>query len=282
MANRIKTAGLTILDTRISYFEVGSGRPVLLLHGNPGTKNDFRELAETFADDRIRFVGIDRPGHGNSDELLPETPDPWFDTAAYLEFIKRMCGGKAYVAGYSLGAFLALKIALRGPDCVAGLGLVAPFVAPRDPHESPSAIPEYSRNPLLGTILGLALPSLAGGKMRQHLQNVWAPVPIPEAVLEEEHKRYTHFEYLVSTMRDKNDMLRVLAEVQRRVSEIRCPAVAILGAKDAVCDPAAQWKVLEALPGIQRVDLPEGGHGLPFTHRQEIGEALVKHILGCP
>ncbi len=282
MANRIKTAGLTILDTRISYFEVGAGRPVVLLHGNPGTKNDFQALAETFGSDQVRFLAIDRPGHGNSDELLPETPDPWYDAIAYADFLKRVAGGKAYVVGYSLGAFCALKLALQSPDLVAGLGLVAPFVAPRDPHESPSSLPAYSRNPLLGTLMGLLLPTLAGGKIRQHLINVWSPATIPEAVLAEEHKRYTHFEALISTMRDKNDMLHLRGEVSKRLGEIRCPTLAILGGKDAVCDPAAQATVLAGIPGVQKVDLPEGGHGLPFTHTQEVGEALLAHLQAIP
>ncbi|RCK78852.1 MAG: Beta-ketoadipate enol-lactone hydrolase [Candidatus Ozemobacter sibiricus] len=282
MANRIKTAGLTILDTRISYFEVGAGRPVVLLHGNPGTKLDFQTLAETFGSDQVRFLAIDRPGHGNSDELLPETPDPWYDTKAYAEFLKRVAGGQAYVVGYSLGAFCALKLALRFPELVTGLGLIAPFVAPRDPRESPSGLPAWSRHPLLGTIMGLLLPTLAGGKVRQHLIDVWHPATIPETVLAEAHKRYTHFEALISTLRDKNDMLQVRGEVTGRLGEIRCPTLAILGGKDAICDPAAQGAVLAAIPGLRRVDLPEGGHGLPFTHTREVGEALLDHLQTIP
>lgn len=280
MGHRIQTASLSLLETRISYYEAGVGKPVLLLHGNPGSKGDFKDLAEGFASNEIRFVALDRPGHGNSEELLPETPDLWYDAVAYSEIIKKTCGGKAYLVGYSLGAFLALKVALKYPDLVTGLALVAPYVVPRDPGESPSAIPDYARNPLLGTILGMFLPMFAGGRMHKHLTDVWAPAAIPETVLEEETKRYTNFEFLLSMMRDKNDMLRLSGEVLQRLPEIRCPTLVVSGGKDAICDSQVQWETLsKGLANVKRAEIPEGGHGLPFTHVKELGAFLVSHIL---
>lgn len=279
MAFRIQTASVNLLETRISYFEVGSGQPVLMLHGNPGSKNDFKQLAEGFASSEIRLVVPDRPGHGNSEELIPETPDPWFDAQAYSEIIKKTCSGKAYLVGYSLGAFLALKVAIKYPDMVCGLGLIAPFVAPNDPSETPSALPDWAKNRLLGTALGLLMPSLAGSRMRKHLADVWLPATIPEAILDEELKHYTNFELLLSTMRDKNDMLRIFKDLHPKLPEIKCPALVILGGKDAICDTNAQWEILgKSLSRVQRADIPEGGHGLPFTHCKEVGELLVPHI----
>jgi len=279
MAFRNKTASLTVLETRISYFEVGAGKPVLMLHGNPGSKNDFLELAEGFASNDIRFVSLDRPGHGNSEELMPETPDLWYDAKAYAEIIKKTCSGKTYLVGYSLGAFLALKIALQNPEMVTGLGLISPFLAPKDASEAPSSIPDLARSPFLGTVMGIIFPMFAGGKIRRHLIDVYSPKTVSEAGLDDDVKRYTNFEFLLSTMRDKNDFIRLREEVQKRLPELKCSVLAILGGKDAICDPNSQWEVLsKGLSKVQRADIPEGGHGIPFTHSKEVGELLLPHI----
>ena len=126
----VKTASVTIDDNRLSYWEAGEGRPLAMLHGNPGTKDDFLKVADGLVKQGWRCLSFDRPGHGNSEEALGDSPDPWIDADILGQAIKKIAQGPAILVGYSLGSFTALKVALKHPDAVSGLALISPFLQP--------------------------------------------------------------------------------------------------------------------------------------------------------
>lgn len=66
MAFREMNSFVNILDTRISFSEIGAGESYLALHGNPGSRKDFSGMCENFNKENCRLVIIDRPGHGSS------------------------------------------------------------------------------------------------------------------------------------------------------------------------------------------------------------------------
>ncbi|MBF0500172.1 MAG: alpha/beta hydrolase [Candidatus Riflebacteria bacterium] len=274
-----RTASITLFDTRLSYLEVGDGKPVLLLHGNPGGKAEFKPFAESLATaGAFRIFVFDRPGHGNSEELLPETPDAWIDAEAFSEAIRKLCGGKAYVIGYSLGAFTALKIAIRHPELISGLGLIAPFVVPPDPGEQPSRIPSLARGAVLGTILGIAMPMFAPGKVRSHVTRVYEPDKAPEEFIDDRVNEYGRFEHMMATMQDKNDMLQLLKDVHEKMKDIRLPVMAVSGTRDAICDANAQLEKIGITGSCEKTLIENAGHALPFTHTAQIVELLKAHI----
>ena len=278
MPKPARTSALTLHDTRISLMEQGAGTPVFFLHGNPGSKEDAAGLFEILADKECHCLAVDRPGHANSQELIPETPDPWLDVDVYAQVIAQKQSAGAFVIGYSLGGFLALKLALKHPDKVNGIGLIAPFVAPTDPNEAPSRIPGLATSPFFGTILGLLLPSLSSGKVQAHLARVYRPAVIPEETLERELNRYTRFESLIAMMTDKNTMLELRQEVMGRLGEIKCPVAAISGAQDEVCSTDRQMEALSGLPQFDKKILEQAGHGLPFTHAADVAEFLFPRL----
>ncbi len=274
-----RSGSVTIDDNRFSYWEAGSGKPVMMLHGNPGTKNDFKFLAEKLSGSGWRCIAIDRPGHGNSEEALGDAPDPWLDATLLAQAARKLAGGPTLWIGYSLGAFTCLKVALKDPEVVNGLGLISPFIQPRDPNESPSAIPGMAKGYFLRSFFGIVMPFLAQSKLRQHLQRVWEPAEIPSLTLEDELRQYTVFETLLATMNDKNDLLKLLKEVQGKLDAISCPVLAVTGDKDAVCDSTEQLRILsEKIPRAKSVKIAAGGHGLPFTHADQVFQSLIQEF----
>ncbi len=270
-----QTGAVNIKDSRISFIEIGKGEPILFLHGNPGTKRDFQEVSKNLAKEGYKCFCLDRPGHMNSEELIPETPDNWLDADVFAEFIDKKCSGKAILVGYSLGSFLASKVAIKYPEKVKKLVFVCPFVTPNDKNETPSSIPQLSKNPLLGTILGILLPLLSPPKMKKHLQNVFHPEEVSEEFLEAYLPRYTRFESLLATISDKNSMLEILSEVHEKLAQIECNTIVISGLKDSVCSAEEQNQLLkENLKNVKIVEIEDGGHGLPFTHAEKIAELI--------
>ncbi len=113
-----KGAFFKVNGVRLYYVEAGEGTPVILVHGlacdhvaNWMLPRVFQRLSK-----RYRVIALDSRGHGKSDKL--------YDPAQYgLELVDDVVRlmdhlgiAKAHVVGYSLGGFIALKLALRHPE----------------------------------------------------------------------------------------------------------------------------------------------------------------------
>jgi pimeloyl-ACP methyl ester carboxylesterase len=110
---------------RLRYFVAGDGEPpVVLLHGLGGAAANWVELAPALAE-RHRVLAPDLPGHAGS-AALPAVPTlgALADRVALLAAREGL--EPAVVFGHSLGGTVAVQLALRHPERVAGLLLAAP------------------------------------------------------------------------------------------------------------------------------------------------------------
>ena len=109
---------------RIFYKTLGSGMPLLLLHGGPGADHsDFLPALEPAG--RCRLVLIDERGSGRSERLK----DPRGYTLNHMVqdiervYIKHLRIRQFIVLGHSFGGILAQAYAVRHPGRVLGLVL---------------------------------------------------------------------------------------------------------------------------------------------------------------
>jgi len=104
----------------------GSGVPLLLLHGFMGRGSGWSAHATVFAR-HFRVIVVDLPGHGRSgipgDPARASIERSADDLAAIL---RRSDASPACVLGYSLGARLALRLAIAHPSVVSRLVLESP------------------------------------------------------------------------------------------------------------------------------------------------------------
>ncbi|MBA3657985.1 MAG: alpha/beta fold hydrolase [Gemmatimonadales bacterium] len=122
--------GITIYEER-----VGSGPPVVVLHGGPGASHDYlRPGFDTLAD-RHTLIFYDQRGGGRS-PVPREVPVGWTEQVADLEALRETWAlERLTIAGYSWGGLLALLYALEHSDRVARLALVSPAPAWRAARE---------------------------------------------------------------------------------------------------------------------------------------------------
>lgn len=103
------------------YFEIyGSGRPLVLLHGNLSTiGTSFGNMLPALAAAR-RVIAVEQQGHGHTMDIdRPFSIGQWAeDTSALLNHLKIE---QADFFGYSSGGAVALEIALRSPALVRKL-----------------------------------------------------------------------------------------------------------------------------------------------------------------
>jgi 2-succinyl-6-hydroxy-2,4-cyclohexadiene-1-carboxylate synthase len=104
----------------------GRGPRLVLVHGFTQTGRSWGPLAAALARHR-EVVRVDAPGHGRSAA----------DTVDMVEGARLLgvAGGPALYLGYSMGARLALHLALARPDLVHALVLVSGTAGIEDPTE---------------------------------------------------------------------------------------------------------------------------------------------------
>ena len=113
----------------------GVGVPLLLLHGFTGRGSGWSAHATAFAR-RFRVIVVDLPGHGRSG--TPRDPrrasiERSADDLALI--LHQVSVAPAHVLGYSLGARIALRLAVAHPGSVRRLILESPSAGIADPTE---------------------------------------------------------------------------------------------------------------------------------------------------
>jgi len=119
----------------------GSGPALLLLHGFTGSGRSWEGgLAEAAIDSGFRVIAPDLPGHGGTAWRAGGAGSPDEPSRAAIERVAddlmellRVLGhDREHVVGYSMGARVALRLAISHPDCVRSLVLEAPSAGIED------------------------------------------------------------------------------------------------------------------------------------------------------
>jgi pimeloyl-ACP methyl ester carboxylesterase len=127
-------ACVRVAGADVRYWAWGAGEPALVLvHGGAAHAGWWEPVVERLARSR-RVVALDLTGHGDSDWRETYPVETWADEVAAV--IDAAAGGRAVVAGHSMGGRVAPIAALRHPDRVAAL-VIVDSALPLPPRFSP-------------------------------------------------------------------------------------------------------------------------------------------------
>jgi pimeloyl-ACP methyl ester carboxylesterase len=114
--------------------------PLVLLHGTRRTRAMWRLQLHSLAD-AFRVIAVDLPGHGALADVHFRLADASDLVAAVIDEI---AGGRAIVIGSSMGGYVAMDLAARQPERVAGLVLANATAEPRSiARRAPRTVGSY-------------------------------------------------------------------------------------------------------------------------------------------
>jgi len=122
---------IDIDGVRLHYVERGSGRPLVLLHGNGSMIQDFESsgLIDLAAKD-YRVIVFDRPGFGHSQRPRNVVWTPAAQADLFKDALAQLGVEKAIVLGHSWGASVAIALASRHSAMVEALVLASGYYFP--------------------------------------------------------------------------------------------------------------------------------------------------------
>ncbi len=237
--------------------------PILFVHGLMGQlANLSYALAPLFPERRV--VLIDRPGSGYSRAAPSQSLRAQGDLVAKV--IEALNLQKPLVVGHSLGAAVALALALDHASSLGGLALIAPLTQPLAAPPKPfGGLALHSRMAIwVGAwTLGPVVTLLSSNTARK---TVFAPEPMARdywnrggAILSARPPA------LVAAARDIKDQPKELPVMAARYSSLKTPVAILFGAQDQLLDPKAQGEVFCAQCPKAELTVIDGGHMLPVT-----------------
>lgn len=232
---------LTRGEVTINYRSLGSGEPILLVHGYGDNLKMWAGLADSLATTH-RVIAVDARGFGKSSKpagvenygrAMVEDLVGLLDTAGVRQ---------AHIVGYSMGAMLGAELALSHPDRVRTVTLAA-GAFPKDAAAMHDMIRpwiddlEHGRR--LTRLLKEVVPVLPDSQVKSFSDQLFAE---------------SDSAALVGAMKSFGD----LSIDWSKVTATTIPAVAIVGADDPLRpysrDLASRW------PGAKLVELPATDH----------------------
>lgn len=129
----------------LAYDRAGAGPPVVLLHGWPGTRGDFRALVPMLVD-AMDVIVPDLRGFGESDKHAVAPRDGYSAAAQARSVVGVMDElelDRVLVAGYDIGSRVAQTIAQSAPEQVRALVLAPPLPGVGDRVLTPAAQQEF-------------------------------------------------------------------------------------------------------------------------------------------
>jgi len=129
----------------LTYDRTGDGPPVVLLHGWPGGRSDYR-LVTPLLTDVADVVVPDLRGFGESDRH-PVSPDEGYTAAAQarsvIGLLDELDLPPVVLAGYDIGSRIAQTVASQSPERVRALVVTPPMPGAGQRLLAPEVAPEF-------------------------------------------------------------------------------------------------------------------------------------------
>ncbi len=108
----------------VKYFSVGSGKPVLLIHGLFAQKEQWSEFACDLSHDGYLVYALDLPGYGQSTGFSIVDYQLSKEVSLIHQFIEKLGIKRLHIAGSSMGGALAAIYAKQYPREVQSIGFI--------------------------------------------------------------------------------------------------------------------------------------------------------------
>ena len=260
----VQVEGLTL-----NYISGGRGRPVVLIHGNPGSHEDFTLAIVGKLSQSYHVIAFDRPGHGYSERLDSVETTVEVQAGIIREALRKLSIEKPVLVGHSWGGSLVLAAAIAYEDDLSGIVLLAPAAYPTVSIEWWSLLPHV---PVLGKLFVKTLTPFVGRNLvKESLKEAYHPQDVHDDYVERSAEIWTLPDHVRACAYDERTLRASLKRISQHYSRIKMPVAIVTGSADRILEPSKHaYPLQKAIKHSKLVVLPDTGHQLPQTRPEAI------------
>jgi pimeloyl-ACP methyl ester carboxylesterase len=264
-------------NQRIAYLDVGAGPPVILIHGFGGSMWQW-EYQQHPLSQHFRVLTLDLPGSGLSDKPeIDYRPDQMLDY--FVEFMDAVNIPEATLVGNSMGAGLAIGMALTHPSRVTKLALIDGL---------PQHVTAKLTSPSVKLALETSAPSwlvsfgnmLFGGLMTETVlrEIVHDPALLTPAVIERSNRNRRRPGLIKPILAVGDNLPLWESGFAARISEITHPTLVIWGEEDRVFPIAVGEELHRTIKGSKFIPVSSAGHIPQWERPDAVNQELITFI----
>ena len=256
-------------DNGLVVLAGGQGPLFVFLHGVGLQSEAWQGICEKLSND-FSIQAIDLPGHGDSEHInisAPRLEDYSNRIAAYLKSLNT----PIYLAGHSMGAMIALDIAIRFPKLVKGLAALNAIYQ----RSSTAARAVQAR---AAALKGLPQEDL---KTDVTLTRWFGDNPSGDRLeAAQSCKRWLHATPITEYQQAYSVFAHHDGPAAAELAQLGIPALFITGSEEPNSTPDMSRQMAEIAPmGTVKI-ITGAAHMMPMTHAAHVAAALKEHSRG--
>jgi pimeloyl-ACP methyl ester carboxylesterase len=268
----MKKQTIDLKEYTAAYTTIGSGKPIIFLHGFFGDGWTLAPIARKLADN-YHCIGLDLLGFGDSSK-----PKIRYLIDRQVEFLQEFITAKNlsefYLVGYSYGAWVASAYAiakekgninsnLQGMILIAPAGIRDDSFVGRYNHLKPllweTKIVDLSLNMMvyLATLIGKE----EGIKTIRQFRQTITVQPVAKSLL-------------MDRLRPED----AVDTVEQEIDQIKIPTLVIAAAEDKTIPFWHSQTYADKIPGASLQTIPTADHDVIETHSKEVAHTILDHL----
>jgi len=268
-------------DRWANVIEIGSGPPVVFVHGLGGSWQNWLENLPATAEAGYRAIAVDLPGFGAS-----EMPREKISISGYGRWVDSLCDalgtGPVALVGNSMGGFIGCEVAIKFPPRVERLVLVSAAGITIEHQRNDAVMGTLYRTERISKFLATWLAAHAEGlstrpRLRKALLRFVMAHPdrLPGPLISEQVRGSGKAGFLPA--------LEALTSypIRERLPEVACPALIVWGADDRLVPRGDADTFEELIPDSRKVVFEDTGH-VAMLERPARFNRLVLDFLAEP
>jgi pimeloyl-ACP methyl ester carboxylesterase len=257
----------------LSYVSAGSGRPVVLIHGNPGSHQDYTLGVVERLSESYHVLAFDRPGHGYSERHDSVHTTVEVQARMIRDALQKLAIEKPVLVGHSWGGSLVLAAAVAYGNELSGIFLLAPAAYPSVRVEWWSLLPHV---PVIGKFFVNTLtPFLGRAFVRKNLRQAYEPQDMQHDYAEQSAELWMRPDQIRACAYDERTLGASLKILSQHYRNIEMPVVIVTGSADRLLDPNEHaYPLQKTITNSKLIVLPDTGHQLPQTKPDDVISAI--------
>lgn len=257
---------IEVSKVKIRYKQIGKGQDILLIHGGPGSIEDWDPIINELSSD-FRVTTYDRPGHGYSSA----------DNIGYnlehnahiaLGIIKELNLINVIIVGHSYGGSVVMEIAVRNPS---GINAYITVAGATNLVEGIEPIFRLITIPVIGRGFAAATSSFIGpGMIKEGINQAFYPNEnlIPKGYIETRQIIWLQPKVTVTLVKEELNLNSDLEKIMPKYGDISNKFIIVHGEDDLLVPKDDSLKLNNIIKHSKLIMLSRTGHQVQYERKK--------------